>query len=389
MARRRAIALLVLLAGAGGLGYLTLGRGDGKERPAPRTAAAAKAKPAAATPPPAKRRPAAPAVPAALRAEVKKLSEPQQVAQLFLVGFEGTDATAPFFASLKTRPWGGVLIDAENAAAPDQLAALASAIAIVTHDAGLPRPLAAAAGVTGFEPPAQTPEQSPAAARAAATEAATRFRAAGLTLAFAPIADVSIEGTEGTFGDDPAHVAELTAAAAAGWTAGGVVPAAGRFPGEGTTSQDPIEGPATVGLGADQLAMRDLVPYRGLQAPAVEVSSAAFSAYDPITPASMTPPIATKLLRGDLRFRGVAVSADLAGAAAAAGGDVGEAAVAALTAGCDLLQVGDPRERDAAYEAVLAAVESGAIPAARVQEALVRVLTLKRRAGLLAVADAG
>lgn len=386
MARRRTITLLVLLAGAGGLGYLAFGRGEGKERPAPRAAAAAKAKPAAATPPPAKRRPAAPAVPAALRAEVKKLSRPQQVAQLFLVGFEGTDASAPFFEDLKARPWGAVRLTEDNGPAP---APLASTIAIVASDAGLPRPLVAVTGVAGFEPPPQSADAAVAAVRASARAAAEPLRAAGITLVLAPVADVSIEAADGTFGDDPEEVARRTAAAVSGWRAGGVVAVPGRFPGEGTTSQDPLEGPATVGLGVDELAARDLVPYRDTRAPAVEVSSAAFSAYDPITPAALTPAITTDLLRDELGFRGVAVSSDLAGAAAATGGSVADAAVAALKAGVDLLQVGDPTERDAAYAAVLAAVQRGDISGERLQEALTRVLALKQAAGLLGLQDPG
>ena len=37
--------------------------------------------------------------------------------------------------------------------------------------------------------------------------------------------------------------------------------AVAHFPGQGTASQDPIDGPANVGLSADELRKRDLMPF--------------------------------------------------------------------------------------------------------------------------------
>jgi beta-glucosidase-like glycosyl hydrolase len=54
-----------------------------------------------------------------------------------------------------------------------------------------------------------------------------------------------------------------------------------------------------------------------------------------------------------------------------------------LRAGADLVLVGDPRMRDAAYDAVAAAVRSGALSPARVRDAAAHILALKDRFGLL------
>jgi beta-glucosidase-like glycosyl hydrolase len=59
--------------------------------------------------------------------------------------------------------------------------------------------------------------------------------------------------------------------------------------------------------------------------------------------------------------------------------------VEALRTGLDMVQISDPAEVEAAYRAVLTA----RIPAARLREALARVLVLKRSAGLLVPAAAG
>ena len=60
---------------------------------------------------------------------------------------------------------------------------------------------------------------------------------------------------------------------------------------------------------------------------------------------------------------------------------MGKAAVDALKAGCDLLLVpGGQAEQDEALAAVVAAVRGQQIPAARIDEALRRLETLRRAA---------
>lgn len=347
--------------------------GCGEEAREPAKPAAPRAQPTAtATATAAPRRAPAPRVPAAVRAQAAGLSREQQVAQLFLVGFEGTDATV--FPALRERGWGGLLLTADNVLSPDQGAVLGGEATVGWEIA----PLVAAVDVPGFEAPPQSPSDRAADVRAAAEARAQAMRAAGFNLALAPRADVAIEAAEGTFGDDAERVTALVVAAARGFRAGGVIPAAGRFPGEGAANQDPLEGPAIVGLSVEELQARDLLPYRGLlrHAPALVVSSAAFAAYDPVTPAALTPEIVQGLLRDDLGYTGVAISDDLAGVAAATGGSIGDAAVEALRAGIDMVQVSEPAEAEAAYRAVLAA----RIPAGRLEEALLRVLALKRSA---------
>lgn len=336
--------------------------------------------PATGTPRPAKAertprpRPAAVKVPAAVRAQAAALSREQQIAQLFLVGFEGVDASV--FPALRERGWGGLILTADNVLSPDLVGVLAGETAVGWS---VP-PLVATSEVAGFELPTQSPGASASAVRVETQARAAAFRAAGVNLVLAPRADVAITADEGTFGDDPERVARLTAAAVRGWRAGGVVPAPGRFPGEGAASQDPLQGPASVGLSRSELAARDLVPFRAvLRAPAMTVSSAAFAAYDPVTPASLTPAIVRDLLRGELGYQGVAISDDLAGAAAATAGSVADAAVEALRAGIDVVQISDPAEAEAAYRAVLRA----RIPRGRLQDAVLRVLALKRATGLV------
>jgi beta-N-acetylhexosaminidase len=117
--------------------------------------------------------------------------------------------------------------------------------------------------------------------------------------------------------------------------------------------------------------------------PVVMLSHAFYAAHDPVTPASLSRPIATHLLRDELGFTGVAMTDDLDAGAIRATSGVAPAAVAALNAGSDLLLVSSPEAVPAVREALLAAVASREIPPARLDQAVGRVLELKRAHGLL------
>jgi beta-N-acetylhexosaminidase len=327
--------LAAILAGCGG-DELPRGR---EKHPVVTTAAPAPAVSAAPTP-----RAAAPEVPAAARRRSASLPLDQRVGQLFLVGFDGTDLSAPVFAELAGHGWGGVVIGAENAADPGTAATMAGEAKARAAGAGRVEPLVAA----------------------------ELDAVAGVTLELGPDVDVPGTGTPTVSG------AERIARRAVRET--GVARAIGHFPGQGAAGQDPLEGPAQVGLSERDLRNRDLVPFIAVadRAPVIVVSSATYLAYDAVTPAAQLPAITRDLLRGELRFGGVAMTDELGSLEAATGQDPGTAAVGAIRAGIDLVHVPDPQAAAAAYDAVLAAVRSGELDASRVRDACARVLALKQ-----------
>ena len=320
------------------------------------------------------------------------------VAQLFLVGFGGTDPHAPFFARLRQRDWGGVVLDRANFVNTTQLRALTAQVVNTAAAAGHTAPWVAVRQPGGDEsalpglPPAPETDVGasgdPARARSEAVAAARALRSLRVNMNLAPDADLAYQGGVALargFGTDPATVAQLSTAAIDGYRHVGVVAVLGHFPGEGAASQDPQTGPATVGLSLADLRARDLLPFAVAagSTSAIQMSDALFTALDPVTPASLSP-AALGLLRQGLRYTGIVVSGDLVAAAADGGVSVGEAAVAALRAGEDLLYVpGDPANQEQAYSAVLRALRDGRLPGARVAEAVGRLLTLKRAYGLI------
>ena len=201
-----------------------------------------------------------------------------------------------------------------------------------------------------------------------ATGTAEALAAAGIDLNLAPLADVATLDSavsDRAFSDDPAATAELTAASVRGCRAVGVACAVLHFPGLGAASQDTSRGPATVGLDPASLEARDLVPFEAAFAervPAVVLSLALYTAYDPVTPGALAEPVATGLLRDELGFEGVAITDDLGAGAVRAGQGVDAAAVDALAAGADMVQIGSPTDQAGVRKRILEALESRELP---------------------------
>jgi beta-N-acetylhexosaminidase len=292
------------------------------------------------------------------------LSPERAAARLMLVGFAGTGAGAPFMRRLGARDFGAVVMTPSNYEDDAQLASLVDAVD-------------AAAQRAHHAPPIVFADRLPVAM--------ATLHAAHVGASFGPVADLAMaSGPHATdaYSDDPGATAAAVQRAVALRTAAGVASAIGHFPGEGSAAGDPELDTATVGLALADLRRADLVPFRRLarHVSAVMMSSAVYAAFDGVTPATELPR-AVAMLR-DLGFHGVVISGDLTVAAMAGGEDVGEAAIAALRAGCDLLYVpGDARAQKDVYRAVGRAIRRGSVPAGRAAAALRRVVLLQRAHG--------
>lgn len=317
------------------------------------------------------------------------------VAGLFIVGFRGTAPEGSFFDRLAARPYGGVLLGPQNYDEPSQLSALTAKIQQVASAADHPAPIVAAqqqgdefSAFGNLAPDAQADvgARKVFEIRGSARAAGEQLRALGVAMNLGPNADIAVAGgpAQGrAFADTPSRVVRAVKASVAGYRRAGVAAAVGPFPGDGAASQDPNAGPAPVGLDIEQLREGDMTPFAAVAsgsgaAPAIQMSNAIYVAYDSVTPATLLP-AAVEELRERLKFKGVIVSGDLVATTATTGGSVGEAAVAALKAGVDMLLVpGGRAQQDEAYRAVVAAVASRAIAPERIVSALRRIAALRR-----------
>ena len=327
----------------------------------------------------------------------KGLSRVQEVDAVVVSGFDTSDAGAKLARGAQL---GGLLIGAENWFDTFKGRTLLSRLRAQSAAGGRIPPLIVGVQEGGIYraypglPPALGQREiaatgDPAEAIEWAEGTGRALEKTGFDLNLAPIADVATLDSplsDRAFGDDPELVTAMTAASVRGCRRSGLACATPHFPGLGAASGSTDEGPATVGLDAASLDVRDLEPFRAAIAervPAVVVSLALYAAYDPVTPAALSPPIVKGLLREDLGFKGVAISDDLSAGGPALGSPAPDAAVQALAAGIDLVVVSDPGQAAKVRKAILQAARSGAIPATRLKEAISRVLSLKQRLGLL------
>ena len=118
-------------------------------------------------------------------------------------------------------------------------------------------------------------------------------------------------------------------------------------------------------------------------APAVMVAHILLSQIDPDNPASLSPEVVTGLLREEMGYEGVVCTDDLTMGAVTQSYGLGEAAVLAVEAGCDILLVcHGPDSVPAVRTALLEAAASGRITAERLDESVYRILAVKEEYGL-------
>ncbi|MFI7638639.1 beta-N-acetylhexosaminidase [Nonomuraea sp. NPDC049400] len=240
--------------------------------------------------------------------------------------------------------------------------------------------------------------KDPDRARAVAKATGEELRALGVNLDFAPVADVNVDPDNPVigrraYGDDPARVAKMVAAAVKGFGEAKVAATAKHFPGHGDTNVDSHTGLPVIKHTRAQWEKVDAPPFKaaiGAGVDAVMSAHIVFPKLDPSRdPATLSKPILTGLLRQKLGFKGVISTDALNMAGVRKKYNDGEIAVRAVLAGADLLLM--PNDLPKAHQAVLAAVKSGRISQQRLDQSVTRLLTLKQNRGFLVkapVADA-
>lgn len=215
-------------------------------------------------------------------------------------------------------------------------------------------------------------------------------RAIGVHVNFAPVVDVNNNARNPvintrSYGEDPAKVGAMAAAYVRGLRAGGAIATLKHFPGHGDTDVDSHLGLPVITHPRERLDRVELPPFRAaLEAGAGAVMSAHIEmpALDPTpaTPATLSRPMVTGLLRGELGFDGLVYTDSMSMHAVSKMLPPGEAAVKAVQAGNDVV-LHSPDDL-AAIAAVKAAVERGEIELAQVERSVARILTAKARLGL-------
>lgn len=329
--------------------------------------------------------------------QIAAMTDGEKIAQLLFVGFDGRTMNRELSVLVRTKRVGGLVLYASNLQSPEQVRRLTAAIK--TAGGGPAAPFIALDQEGGIVhrlrdgvpvvPSAMAigAARSPELARRAGEQVGHALADLGFTMNFAPVLDVLSEprnaaiGTR-AFSDDPELVASLGAAFVRGHEAAGIIAVAKHFPGGGAALDDTHLQLPVVEIGRDVLLGRELVPFRRAFGDGLRAVLSSHVALPRITgspvSATLSPSIMTGLLRRELGFEGVAISDALQMKALDQKRGAGALALDAILAGADMvLALGDARTRDSTYAFLLEAYADGRLPAARVETALRRILTLK------------
>jgi len=283
------------------------------------------------------------------------------IASPLWVGFDGKALPSALSQRLARGEVGGVVLFARNIESPAQVRDLCRGIRSAAGR-GNPLPLIAVdqegGRVARFKeppftwfPPARAcslfccRNESVAEAFGAAT--AAELRAVGIDVNFAPVLDVGSNPRNPAIGDrayseDPGAAAALGIAFAKGSLSRGILPVGKHFPGHGDTSADSHKELPVVRAESRTLLRRELLPFRrAVRAgiPALMTAHVLYPALDRALPATLSRKILHGLLRERFRFRGAVLSDALEMKAIADRYGIGEAAVLAVAAGCDVVLV--------------------------------------------------
>jgi len=224
--------------------------------------------------------------------------------------------------------------------------------------------------------------------RRSAAVSAAEARELGINWIYAPDCDIDVEPTNpiiGTrsFGSDPERVGEYAAAWIDACQAEGVLACAKHFPGHGRTTVDSHKELPRVEESAETMRATDLVPFRrAIERGVASIMTAhvAFPAFDPSgAPATLSRPILTDLLRGELEFTGMVVTDALIMEGVLGGGE-GEAVVRALEAGCDCLLY--PTNLAESMRAIQKAIDDKRLDGDKIHQSIERRMRWARWAAL-------
>jgi beta-N-acetylhexosaminidase len=326
-----------------------------------------------------------------------EMTSRENIGQLFMVGFSGTSVTPDLASFIREYKPGGVILFSRNLDSVEQIVELTNDLQrcspksplLISIDQEGGRVSRLPKGFTIF-PPCELLGRcnSTELAYAAAATIAKELKAVGINMNMAPVLDVNSNPDNPVIGDrafgaTPDVVSQLALATAAGLQDNNVVACGKHFPGHGDTNADSHKELPVVEASRERLEAVEFPPFRRAAAEGVAAMMTAhvlYRALDDQLPATLSPAVITNLLREELHYEGVVFTDDLEMHAIVDHYGIGDAAVRAFLAGCDVLLICKERGLEiAAFEAVEQAVASGTISTERLEQSVARIQRVKRR----------
>jgi beta-N-acetylhexosaminidase len=314
----------------------------------------------------------------------------RQVGQLFIVGLGGTELTSVERAWLKLiRPSGVILFrrNIEEAAQTMQL------LREVDEIIGAPnfRCIDLEGGLVDRLRDLVAPMPSPADVYATRKPAlfkkhgrliAGESRSLGFNTVFAPVLDLALPESANVMrtravSADPKEVTAYAAAFLDGLNGEGILGCGKHFPGLGGGNLDSHHATPVIQRSWNEMWAQDMAPFRALHSRLhmIMVNHASYpTASGDMLPASISPFWITKVLRGKIGYKGLIVSDDMEMGGILTQRSMEEAAIEAITAGMDILEIcRDPTLILRAYEALLTKAEGSSLFRRKIDQAIRRI----------------
>jgi beta-N-acetylhexosaminidase len=320
----------------------------------------------------------------------------EQLGQLLVVGFDGTEMSPRLFDLLTRLQPAGVILFARNISTAQQTHKLLKDCQSCVRE-----PLFTCVDMEGgrVDRLRKVTGSAPSAADVFASGKKALFRkhgeiigktcrALGFNVDFAPVLDLAFEASRNVMSsrsvsDDPKHVIGYAREFLAGLTAAGVIGCGKHFPGLGEGNLDSHLDLPAIDKKFKKLWDEDMVPYRAMkrELPMVLISHANYPAVtrDKL-PASLSRKWITGMLRTKIGYRGLIVSDDMEMGGVLKSAAIDKAAVEFVIAGGDLGMICHKQEFvEQAFETMEREFARDARFRERVQESAKRVAGFKRK----------
>ncbi|MBO9665420.1 MAG: beta-N-acetylhexosaminidase [Bdellovibrio sp.] len=324
----------------------------------------------------------------------------QIIGQHMFIGIQGHSLTADEKKFIVEQNIGGICLFGRNVAEPKQVHDLCAEIQSLRHRQADKAPLFIGIDMEGGRvhrlkapftvwPPLRKlgDLDAPTVSFHFANRMGMEMKAVGINLDFAPSVDVFTNAANTVIGDrsissDPESVARHASALVRGYIKAEILTCAKHFPGHGNTIVDSHYDLPVENTDLESLEKCELIPFKKAFKSRVDMvmtSHIMFPKIDPDWPVTLSETFIQKIIREELRYKGMVITDDLGMKAMADHYGVEEIPVRALKAGVDLLLYCNEFDvPPIAIEAILGATAQGTLDKAQLEQSHRRILDLKK-----------
>ena len=335
---------------------------------------------------------------------ISSMSLDEKIGQLVIIGFQKDTSEEAIKNAIKTDKVGGFILFSRNYNSFKELYDLNSLLKRLNEDNPLPLIIAVdEEGGTVSRIPKEGVIMPDAKVFGSINDLALteksgeiigrQLYSAGINMNFAPVLDILSRNDNSllkrrSYGKDKDIVSSHGISFIKGLKAEGIIAVPKHFPGHGDTKIDSHSGVPVINIDKNVMINRELVPFRYAIDKATDAIMIGHLVYPKIDgsgkPATRSEVFLKEILRKELGFKGVSISDDIEMFGFTSGAEsIEDAIVESFNAGIDIFVIGHTKEiQDRVLKALKNGLSNGQITEERLNEALKRIIELKKKYNL-------